>query len=117
MESPSDQSVLPPPDSRRQRTLREPVELCTRLVPLYGTLVHVPPGDLEVSFRTRFVPDGLADLHGQAFPARPYSRGQPRGYEIESGDYSLLVAKDYFQKPLSNVASHSRGTTLYGTRA
>jgi hypothetical protein len=26
------------------------------------------------------------------------------------------VTKDYFQKPLSNVASHSRGTTLYGTR-
>ncbi|MCL5096000.1 MAG: hypothetical protein M1608_00390, partial [Candidatus Omnitrophica bacterium] len=37
--------------------------------------------------------------------------------EIETGDYSWLVAKDYFQKPLSNVASHSRGTTLYGTRA
>jgi hypothetical protein len=26
------------------------------------------------------------------------------------------VARDYFQKPLSNVAGHSRGTTLYGTR-
>jgi len=41
----------------------------------------------------------------------------PAGHhEIESGDWSWLVARDYFQKPLSNVAGHSRGTTLYGTR-
>ena len=36
-------------------------------------------------------------------------------HEIESEDYSRLVTGDYFQKPLSNVAGHSRGTTLYGT--
>jgi hypothetical protein len=36
-------------------------------------------------------------------------------YEIESGYYSRLVTGDYFQKPLSNVASQSPGTTLYGT--
>lgn len=36
-------SVLPPPDSRRQRAFREPVELFTRLALM--ALVRVPPGD------------------------------------------------------------------------
>lgn len=46
----------------------------------------------------------------------PFARipGCP-AHEIESEDYSRLVAGDYSQKPLSNVAGHSRGTTLYGT--
>ena len=55
------------------------------------------------------------------FTAEHFPVARIRGFfcahEIESGDYSSLVAKDYFQKPLSNVASHSHGTTLYGTRA
>ena len=63
----------------------------------------------SLNLRTRFEPDGSAALRGRAFPARPYSRGSPRCYEIESGDYSLLVAKDYFQKPFSNWTTHSRG--------
>lgn len=82
-------------------------------------LVRVPLGDSEdpLVFHTRFESDGSAGFHGRAFPARPYSRVWARGYEIESGDYSLTVRSgDYFQKPLSNVAGHSRGTTLYGTR-
>jgi hypothetical protein len=66
-------------------------------------------------FRTRFESHDSAGLHGRAFPARPHSR-TACCHEIESGDYSRRWAGDYFQKPLSNVAGHSRGTTLYGTR-
>ena len=45
----------------------------------------------------------------------PFARLHAPSHEIESGDYSWLVARDCFQKPLSNVASTSRCTTLYGT--
>ena len=45
----------------------------------------------------------------------PFAHLHAQTYEIESGDYSWLVARDCFQKPLSNVASTSRCTTLYGT--
>ena len=67
-----------------------------------------------MSFLTRFESNGFADSHDKVLPARPHSRVQV--HEIESEDYSRLVTGDYFQKPLSNVASHSRGTTLYGTQ-
>jgi hypothetical protein len=59
----------------------------------------------------------LPTFTAKHFPLARIRELTSRSYEIESGDYSWLVAKDYFQKPLSNVASHSRGTTLYGTRA
>ena len=72
-------------------------------------------GICSAALRTRLESNGPAGLHGRVFPARPYSRAATRFHEIESGDYSWLVTKDYFQKPLSNVAGHSRGTTLYGT--
>ena len=57
----------------------------------------------------------LPSLTAEHFPLAHIREAAPRCYEIEFGDYSWLGAKDYFQKPLSNVASHSRGTTLYGT--
>lgn len=108
-------SVLPPPDSRRQRALIEPVELFTRLA--MSGFGPNPAGGFAaktVSLRTRFESNGSADFHVRVFPARPHSR-RVQVHEIESKDYSRLVTGDYFQKPLSNVASHSRGTTLYGT--
>jgi hypothetical protein len=40
-----------------------------------GLWSRVPPGDLEAVLRTRFESDDSADLHGRAFPVRPYSRG------------------------------------------
>jgi hypothetical protein len=70
--------------------------------------------DAPCSPLTRFESNGSADFHVRVFPARPHSRTH-QVHEIESEDYSRLVTGDYFQKPLSNVASHSRGTTLYGT--
>ena len=84
---------------------------CRALHPIgLAALVRVPLGDWRRSFspRTRFESDGSAGLHGRVCPARPHSR-TASGHEIESGDYSSLVAKDYFQKPLSNWTTHSRG--------
>ena len=152
--------MLPPSGSRRQRALREPDGLCTRLaLRLWSTPRRgISSGSFEPK-RTRFESDRSAELHGGGFPARPHSRvvrlededltadgrrwtrmgtesGNPGNssalicvhlrfhsgplptghHEIESGDWSSLVAKDYFQKPLSNVAGTSRCTTLYGTR-
>ena len=82
-------SVLPPENSRRQRALSEPVELCTRLA-MFGFGPN-PAGGIwkSLSFRTRFESDGSVELHNRVCPARPYSRTTPRGYEIESGDYVL----------------------------
>jgi len=113
--SASGSSVSPPGSSRRQHTLPEPVEPCTRSALM--ALVPESRGGIGKSlvFRTRFESHDSAGLHGRAFPARPHSR-TARRHEIESGDYSRQGAGDYFQKPLSNVAGHSRGTTLYGTR-
>ena len=81
-------SVLPPPDSRRQRALNEPHELCTRLVPQCGTLVRVPRGDWRLL--------GLTPTSSQTTPPDftaerfPFARIRaPNGvYGIESGDYS-----------------------------
>jgi hypothetical protein len=38
-------------------------------------------------------------------------------HEIESPDSASLVEKYYSVKPLSNVAGHSRGTTLYWSQS
>jgi len=111
----SGSSVLPPGGSRRQRTFHEPVELCTRLALRLWSVSRGGIGSAPCSLRTRFESNHSAGLHGRAFPVRPHSR-TAQCHEIESGDYSLWVAEDYFQKPLSNVASISRCTTLYGTR-
>ena len=114
--SDSGRSVLPLPDSRRQRTLYEP----DRAINPDG---HVwlwsasrwgicNKSDL---LRTRFESNRFAELHDKVFSARPHSR-RAKVHEIEFGYYSRLVTGDYFQKPLSNVSGHSRGTTLYGTQ-
>lgn len=80
-------------------------------------VVRFPPRDLEVAELPHpFESNGSAELHDRVFPARPHSR-RLAVHEIESEDYSRLVTGDYVQKPLSNVAGHSNGTTLYGTRA
>src|SRR5689334_13730417 len=92
-------SVLPPPDSRRQRALIEPVELCTRLAmsgfgpnPAGGfamLLVHRSPALNQTA---------LPICTTKNFPlARILRRAQV--HEIESEDYSRLVTGDYFQKP------------------
>ncbi|PWU19892.1 MAG: hypothetical protein C5B50_05530 [Verrucomicrobia bacterium] len=111
--------MSPPGGSRRQRALNEPAELYTRLITRCVIVVRIPPKDLQRLSITAhpFESDNSAEFHDEACPARPHSHARTslRLHEIESGDYFWLVAKDYFQKPLSNVAGHSRGTTLYGT--
>lgn len=87
-------SVLPPPGSRRQRALPEPVELFTRLVTIKrdcGPWSRRGINRAPCSRRTRFEPDGSAEFHGRVIPARPHSCPLSRAhYEIESGDYSSI---------------------------
>ena len=107
-------SVLPPPDSRRQHALFEPVELCTRLA-MCGFGPN-PAGGFAMLLVHRSPNLDMTDPPHHSGRRFPLARIRTRTlHEIESGYYSWLVTKDYFQKPLSNVASHSRGTTLYGT--
>jgi hypothetical protein len=110
--------VLPPPDSRRQRALNEPDELFTRLA-ISGFGPESRPGDLKSFLFGLFAPalsmTGWLPCGGQRVTLARTSA--PGSHGIETEDYSLAVGRgDYFPKPPSNVAGHSRGTTLYGTR-
>ena len=112
--SPSGRSVLRPPGSRRQRALREPYEHCTRLSPK-GCGHASRRGIWRLSSAPALNPTTPPICTAEPFPFARIRGAMPRRHEIESGDYARLVTGDYFQKPLSNVAGHSRGTTLYGT--
>ena len=109
-------SVSPLPGSRRQRTFHEPVELCTRSALRLWS--RVPWGDLQCSLITAHPLriKRLRRIARQSISRSPVFARLPSPYEIESGDFAWLVARDYFRKPLSNVAGQSPGTTLYGTR-
>lgn len=104
---------LPTP-ARVQRTFRA----LHPIGPVLRDCGPLPAGGFEMLLPslTRFEPDGSAGLHGGVFPVRPHSRTERSPWDRIWG---LLFepSKDYVQKPPSNVASHSHGTTLYGTRA
>ena len=105
--------MLPRPNSRRQLALNEPVEPFTRLAICgFGPSPAGGFGSL-VTLLTHFDHDGLPCVHGKILPLAPIPKKTLHVYGIESEDYS--EDRDYFQKPPSNVAGHSRGTTLYGT--
>jgi len=55
----------------------------------------------------------LAPFNAKRVPLARTPKGTTNG--IESRDYSVSMKRDYSGKPSSNVASHSHGTTLYGT--
>lgn len=79
-------------------------------------LVRVPQGDLEFSLLTRFEQDSLRRCRRKSVSLALTPQNNHR-HGIESGDYASRIAKDYFQKPPSNVAGWSPSTTLYGTFA
>jgi hypothetical protein len=81
-----------------------------------AALVRVPQGDWEVlgpSAPALRMTDLMHCSTRRVPLARIHSHSSLHGIERE--DYS--EDQDYSHEPPSNVASHSRGTTLYGTLA